>query len=99
MALSLDVKIFLLYISTLKIKVKVLVNFLDKIIILVEYLDYINNFLLECVAKFLKHSNSDYIIKLKKSKQLLYNLIYSLEPIKLETLKFYIKINMANSFI
>ena len=33
------------------------------------------------------------------NKQLLYSLIYSLEPVKLETLKSYIKVNLASSFI
>ena len=38
-------------------------------------------------------------INLIKSKQTLYGLIYSLGLIKLETLKIYIEINLANRFI
>lgn len=42
------------------------------------------------MAKFLENKNNNYIIKLKKCKQLLYSLIYNLRPIKLEILKVYI---------
>lgn len=40
-----------------------------------------------------------YTIKLKLNNQLSYRLIYSLEPIKLEIIKIYIKINLVNNFI
>ena len=42
---------------------------------------------------------NNYTIELEKDKQLSFGPIYSLEPIKLETLKIYIKTNLANSFI
>ena len=42
---------------------------------------------------------NDYAIKLKKSKQPLFRLIYSLGLVKLETLKIYIKSNLANGLI
>ena len=42
---------------------------------------------------------NDHIIKLKKNKQLSFRLTYSLELIKLEILKNYIKIKLANNFI
>ena len=42
---------------------------------------------------------NEYIIKLEKSKQPPFKLIYSLKLIKLEILKTYIKINLANGFI
>ena len=38
-------------------------------------------------------------IKLEEGKQLLFGPIYSLRPVELETLKIYIKTNLANSFI
>ena len=38
-------------------------------------------------------------IKLEKGKQLSFRPIYSLEPVELENLKTYIKINLANGFI
>ena len=42
---------------------------------------------------------NDYIIKFEESKQPTFNPIYSLKSIELETLKTYIKTNLANSFI
>ena len=42
---------------------------------------------------------NEYIIKLEEGKQLLFGPIYSLGPVELETLKTYIKINLANGFI
>ena len=42
---------------------------------------------------------NNYTIKLKKDKQLHFDLIYSLELIKLNILKIYIKISLTNSFI
>ena len=43
--------------------------FLSKIIILEKYLNYVNNFLSKFIIKFLKLTNNNYIIKLKKIKQ------------------------------
>ena len=40
-----------------------------------------------------------YTIKLEKNKQLLFDLIYNLEPVNLEILKTYIEINLTNGFI
>ena len=42
---------------------------------------------------------NEYAIELKKGKQPSFGPIYSLELIELETLKTYIEINLANSFI
>ena len=42
---------------------------------------------------------NDYPINLLDDKQPLYGLIYSLGPVKLETLKTYIKANLASGFI
>ena len=42
---------------------------------------------------------NNYIIKLKKDKQLFFRPIYSLKLIKLKILKTYIKINLTNCFI
>lgn len=47
-----------------------------------------------------KHTEiTTHAINLEEDKQLSYGFIYSLEPIRLETLKIYIKTNLANSFI
>ena len=65
-----------------------------------EYSNYNNIFLAENVAELSENTGTnEYAIKLEKSKQPLFGPIYSLEPIKLKTLKTYIKINLANSFI
>lgn len=42
---------------------------------------------------------NDFIIDLKKCKQLPFKPIYSLEPVELEAFKTYIKTNLANGFI
>ena len=42
---------------------------------------------------------NEHAIKLEKSKQLLFEPIYSLGPVELETLKIYIKTNLTNGFI
>ena len=55
---------------------------------------------MENVAKLPENSEmNEYTIKLEESKQLLFESIYNLRPIKLKTLKTYIKTNLANSFI
>lgn len=70
------------------------------IIILVECFNYNNVFLVEYVVELSKHTRmNNYSIKLKEGKQLSFSPIYSLEPIELETLKTYIKTNLANDFI
>ena len=72
----------------------------EKVIVLTKYADFANIFLKksaevlpEC-TKLIEHA-----IKLEESKQLFYGSVYSLSPIKLETLKTYIKTNLANNFI
>ena len=42
---------------------------------------------------------NEYAIKLEEGKQPLFEPIYNLEPVELETLKTYIKTNLANDFI
>ena len=65
-----------------------------------EYSDYSNVFSVENAVELLENNGiNEHAIKLEEDKQLLFSPIYSLEPVKLETLKTYIKINLANSFI
>ena len=65
-----------------------------------EYLDYIDVFSLNSMAELLEHTGiNDHPINLIDDKQPLYDLIYSLGPVELETLKTYIETNMANGFI
>ena len=69
-------------------------------VFLAKYSNYNNFFLVENAAKFLNNSGiNNYIIKLEKNKQSLFNLIYSLKLVELEALKTYIKTNLANNFI
>ena len=55
---------------------------------------------MENAAKLLENTRiNKHGIKLKKDKQLLFGLIYSFKPVKLETLMIYIKTNLINGFI
>ena len=66
----------------------------------VEYSDYNNVFLAENAKKLSKNTRmNEHTIKLEESKQPLFRPIYNLGPVELETLKTYIKINLANGFI
>ena len=68
--------------------------------ILAEYSDYSNVFSAKNVAKLPKNTGiNEFTIKLEESKQLFFEPIYSLKPVKLETIKTNIEINLANSFI
>ena len=68
--------------------------------VLVEYSNYSDIFSAEYIAKLSKNTGmNEHTIKLEKSKQPLFGPIYSLESVKLETLKIYIKTNLANGFI
>lgn len=68
--------------------------------IFLKYLDYAAVFLTNLAIKLLKHNNmNDHAIKLVESKQRYYKLIYSLDPIKLETLKIYIKTHLKTGCI
>ena len=68
--------------------------------VFVEFVDFIDMFSLDLASKFYEHTEiNNYAIKLVDGQQPLYRLIYSLEQIKLKTLKTYIKTNLANKFI
>ena len=68
--------------------------------ILAEYSDYSNIFSVENAAELPENTGMNkHVIKLEESKQQSFGSIYNLEPVKLETLKTYIKTNLANSFI
>ena len=57
-------------------------------------------FLAKNAAELLENTGiNKHTIKLKRDKQLPFRPIHSLEPVKLEILKTYIKINLANGFI
>ena len=66
-----------------------------------EYSDFTNVFSPDLASKLPEHNGIiDYAIELVKGcQQPPYRPIYNLEPVKLETLKAYIKTNLANGFI
>ena len=64
-----------------------------------QYADFANVFSLKLAIELLKYGISNHAIKLIDDWQPLYSFIYSLEPMKLEILKVYIKNNLANDFI
>ena len=62
--------------------------------------DYSNVFSVENAAGLPENTEiNEHVIELEEGKQLLFGPIYSLGAVKLETLKTYIKINLANGFI
>ena len=68
--------------------------------ILAKYFDYSDIFLAEYVAKLPENTGiNKHAIKLEEGKQPSFGPIYSLGSIELETLKIYIKTNLANGFI
>ena len=65
-----------------------------------EYSDYGNIFSAENVAELPENTGMNkHAIELEEDKQLPFGPIYSLGLVELETLKTYIKINLANNFI
>ena len=65
-----------------------------------EYSDYSNVFSAENAAELPENTGmNEHAIILKEGKQPPFGAIYSLEPVELETLKTYIKTNLANGFI
>ena len=65
-----------------------------------EYSDYSDVFSAENAAELLENTGiNEHAIELEEDKQSPFGPIYSLGPVELETLKTYIEINLANSFI
>ena len=68
--------------------------------VLAEYSDYSDVFSVENAAELPENTGiNEHAIKLEEGKQPLFDPIYSLGPVELETLKTYIETNLANSFI
>ena len=86
--------------AQIKAQVGVLLFNKAPIEVLAEYSDYSNIFLAKYVAELPENIGmNEHAIKLKEGKQPLFGFIYSLGPGELETLKTYIKTNLANGFI
>lgn len=104
--LDLEDKSFVIYIVSVKELVypsqKTLIAGLEveKVTVPMEYLNFTNVFSFNFTAKLSEHSKiNNHLINLKQGKQSLYRPIYSLKPMKLKTLKIYIKTNLASNFI
>ena len=68
--------------------------------VLAEYSNYSNVFSAENTAELSENTGiNEHTIELEEDKQPPFGQIYSLGPVELETLKIYIKINLANGFI
>lgn len=73
---------------------------IEEITVSTEYLDFADVFSSNSVAELSEHSGiNDHFIDLKKGKQSLYGLIYSLELVELKFQKIYLKTNLASGFI
>lgn len=83
-----------------KAQIAILIANEAPVTILAEYLDFIDIFFKKSAVILSEYTKiNTYTMDLEKGKQPSYGLIYSLKPIKLKTLKTYIKTNLANSFI
>lgn len=72
----------------------------EEVTVLAKYLDFADVFFKETAAELPKRSAiNEHLIDLEPGKKPPYGPIYSLGPVKLETLKTYIKINLTNGFI
>lgn len=109
-ALNPSKEVFLVYIVFLSLCLKMLIYLVqklqiallitEKVVIAANYLNYANIFSKNSVAELFKRSDIiKHTINLEPDKQPLYGSICNLELMVLKTLKIYIKINFANSFI
>ena len=108
MTLDIDNKTFKIYVATLaELTIMPIYPFYEALVALLtnldisaKCLDFLNIFSSDSTKQLLEHNRiNDYHMDLLKIKRLPYGLIYSLEPVELETLKTYIKVNPARSFI
>ena len=106
-ALDLEYEIFVIYVASLS---SILLDVRPQISGLIaketstkvsaKYLNFVDVFFPDLASKLPKKIGiNDHAIKLVNDQQLPYRLIYSLRPLELETLKAYIKTNLANDFI
>ena len=83
-----------------EVQIAVLIANKALVTILAEYSDFEDMFSKKSAKVLPKHTGINmYAIDLEEDKQLAYEPIYSLGPIKLETFKTYIETNLANGFI
>lgn len=108
MGLDKNVEAFVIYIISqfclilihLTRKTQIVLLLAKKIKILAKYLDFSNVFSEKKVLILLEKTKlNQYAIKMQHGKQPFYKPICNLRLVKLEILKTYIKINLANNFI
>ena len=107
-ALDENVEIFVVYVSSLGLKMSILpvkkaqlvLLLTKKVTVPAEYLDFADVFLEKSTKVFLEGTKvNEHAIELEKGKQPSYRSIYSLGPVELKTLKTYIETSLANGFI
>lgn len=105
-ALDLEQEAFVVYVATLfqhleqRVQIAALIADKAPVIVWAKYSEFKNVFFKKSAALLPKHPKINiYVINLKEGKQPPYEPIYSLGLVELETLKIYIKTNLANSFI
>ena len=103
-----NIEVFVVHINSLKSKMtihlarktQIALLLAKKVTVPVKYLDFANVFSTESANILLEQTGGNkHAIKLEKGKQLPYGPIYSVGPAELNTLKTYIKSNLANGFI
>ena len=105
-----DQEAFVVYVATLfssievhpyrEVQIATLITDKAPVSILAEYSDFEDVFSKECTAVLPEHTEiNTHAINLEEGKQSPYTPIYSLRPVELETLKTYMKTNLANGFI
>ena len=109
-ALDENIKAFLVHINSLSLGSKMIIHparktqiaslLAKKVIVPAEYSDFADIFLKKSAEVLPECTGvNEHTIELEDSKQPPYGPIYSLGPVELETLKTYIKTNLANGFI
>lgn len=90
-------KILIIYLVE---KTYIALFFIEKVIFLLEVLDFVNVFLIKSL-KFLPKciKTNKYIISFKISRQLIYKFIYYLQMIKFKIFKNFIENHLTNNFI
>lgn len=108
MVLNKNIEVFVIYVTTLILKIIIhLVKELWIILLITKnvtvpgkYLNYFDIFSKNSVTKLIKQTKlNKYAINLIKDKQSPYRPIYSLRPVKQKILKTYIETKLVNSFI
>ena len=110
MILDENIKTFMVHMISFSLSLKIMIHptwkaqiallLTIKVIVLAEYINFTNIFFNKCAKIFLEWTSiNKHTIELKNDKQLSYKPIYSLKLFEHNTLKTYMKTNLANGFI